>query len=412
MDFHEFDFLFLAGLFPNGMEEEIFRNSRGSVQQAANNLQWGFVRGFDENEINFSILNMVYIGSFPFRYKKAFIRSSAFSHKEGVNDENLGFCNITGLKYFSRAMRIRKRIKDWLRNPSEKRKVIIAYAMTNTFDSALRFAKKIDKKVITCLIVPDLPQFMNTNSKKRPLYSIFKSIDIKRQFTYARSIDSFVLLTRQMSSFFPNKPFTIVEGIAPDLSNGNAALAIDEWRGKKKILYAGALNQKYGILDLLEAFKLLDEEEYVLLVCGDGECKENVIADCRQHRNIVYLGSLTHDKALSYQILADVLVNPRKEDDDGFTQYSFPSKILEYLATKKPVVCYKLKGIPDEYDSILFYPAGNDNGLLASKIKEVAGMNDIQKANYIRHLKEFLLTKNSKYQVKKLLELLKQYNFD
>ena len=39
--------LFLCGLFPPDRKQEILKNSRGVVQNAANNLQWSMVEGFE-----------------------------------------------------------------------------------------------------------------------------------------------------------------------------------------------------------------------------------------------------------------------------------------------------------------------------------------------------------------------------
>ncbi len=67
------DIIFLTGLFPNEDYAEILKKSKGAVQNAANNLQWELVKGLDENlNSNFSLINSMYIGSFPKRYKSIF----------------------------------------------------------------------------------------------------------------------------------------------------------------------------------------------------------------------------------------------------------------------------------------------------------------------------------------------------
>ena len=65
------EILYLGGLFPKETEEEIINNSIGSIQNAANNLQWEIAKGLEENmESPISLLNSLYIGSYPKRYKK------------------------------------------------------------------------------------------------------------------------------------------------------------------------------------------------------------------------------------------------------------------------------------------------------------------------------------------------------
>jgi glycosyltransferase involved in cell wall biosynthesis len=49
---------------------------------------------------------------------------------------------------------------------------------------------------------------------------------------------------------------------------------------------------------------------------------------------------------------ADFMLNPRDPSWPG-TPYSFPSKLLEYLTTGKPIISTRLPGIPAEYFEVL-----------------------------------------------------------
>ena len=51
--------------------------------------------------------------------------------------------------------------------------------MTAPFTHILKYAKKLNSNIITCLVVPDLPRLMRTKKQKTFLYSILKEIDIK-----------------------------------------------------------------------------------------------------------------------------------------------------------------------------------------------------------------------------------------
>jgi hypothetical protein len=62
---------------------------------------------------------------------------------------------------------------------------------------------------------------------------------------------------------------------------------------------------------------------------------------------------LTSAKAKEYIDMADVLVNPRPNNEE-YTKYSFPSKNIEYLMTGKPVVGYMLDGMPPIYKEFMF----------------------------------------------------------
>src|SRR5574344_1750027 len=103
------DILFLGGLFPKETEEKIINNSIGSIQNAANNLQWELVKGLEEN-INgpITVLNSLYIGPFPKRYKKLIINTYEFSHNSGISkDKNVGFFNLTGIRMVSKYLSLK-----------------------------------------------------------------------------------------------------------------------------------------------------------------------------------------------------------------------------------------------------------------------------------------------------------------
>lgn len=137
-----YDILFLGGLFPKETENEILNNSKGVIQNAANALQWNIVKGFDENNRNIQILNSLYIGAFPFRYKKLFIKTYKFAHsKDAHNDINTGFINFPGYKHISRFNHLKKYLKKWALD-GKKDKAIVAYALTSIFVKAFRYIKK------------------------------------------------------------------------------------------------------------------------------------------------------------------------------------------------------------------------------------------------------------------------------
>ena len=130
----EFDLLFLTGLFPKEMYSEIINNSKGNVQNAANNLQWLFLNGFDDNNRNQTkILNSLFIGSFPKRYRVPSVKSFKFNHNDEstLEDINVGFVNLPVIKHFSKYYSILPHLKRWALKIDEKEKVLIAYAMTS-----------------------------------------------------------------------------------------------------------------------------------------------------------------------------------------------------------------------------------------------------------------------------------------
>jgi glycosyltransferase involved in cell wall biosynthesis len=400
------DVLFLGGLFPKEKENEILENSRGSVQNAANNLQWGIVLGLDANLPKpIKILNSLYIGSFPRRYKKLCIDTYPFSHIQGAKEDiNVGFLNLTGIKNFSRYLTLRSYVKEWVIKETKNKKVIIAYAMTPTFTQLLRYAKKVDDNIITCLIVPDLPQYMNLSATRNWAYDFLKHIEIKQISKDMEYIDSYVVLTRYMRHALNiSKPTIVIEGIATDVFEH--VDRIPQGNGTKTVLYSGGLAKKYGILELLNAFKRLPNENCRLVICGSGDAENEIIDASRRDKRIIFKGLLPRKEVLYLQKSSTILVNPRPNNEE-YTKYSFPSKIMEYLSSGVPMVAYKLDGIPSEYNDY-YYAIKEDEDGLYETLKEVLSKSkgELDRKGY--EAKNFILTnKNEKEQAAKIIEML------
>ena len=95
-------------------------------------------------------------------------------------------------------------------------------------------------------------------------------------------------------------------------------------------------------------------------------------------------------------------MNPRSNKEE-YTKYSFPSKTMEYLATGRPVLMHKLKGIPDEYDKYIFY-IGED---MAKSLQQIAQADPQMLADVGEKGKQFvLLNKNMKKQAEKIIRLI------
>lgn len=404
--YENLDVIFLAGLFPKKNEEEILKNSKGNVQNAANNFQWEIVNGLDANLLQKpQILNSLYIGSYPNRYKMMKIDTYDFSHSPNTKDINIGFINIAGIKHFSRYTTAKPYIKNWVENRNGRKKVIIAYAMTLPFTRLITYAKKLDSDITTCLIVPDLPQYMNLSSEKLWLYDVLKNIEIKEMKKDLKFIDSFVVLTKYMREALniKNVPSLVIEGISTKKFEDISDFKND--KSIKKILYSGGLEEKYGVVNLLKSFEKLTNKNYRLIICGSGGSEREVIDATQRDNRIIFKGLLPRTEVLRLQKSSTLLINPRPNNEE-YTKYSFPSKILEYLSSGTPVISYKLDGIPDEYFEHIFTVEDIPDGLFKS-LKEVLEKPEIELNEKGKQSREFVLReKNSTVQVGKILDMI------
>ena len=404
---YNLDILFLGGVFH---DEDIIKESKSNVQFAANVLQWNFIEALDKlNEHPVNLLNAIFIGSYPKFYKKALIKRKKWSHSSGANDIDIHFWNLPIFKKISRGWNLSKEIINWSIKKDGRKKVIIAYSMDYSILRAIKVAKETNIDIITCLIVPDLPQYMNLSSKKNGSYTFFKNIEIALIEGLQKYVDSYVLLTKYMNDSIniQNKPYIVIEGMVniDDQLLSKLTKKDEENNNIKTILYTGTLNKKYGIINLLEAFSMIDKENYRLQICGTGEAEKEILEMAHLDNRIDFKGRITREEAVKLQKNATVLINPRNSEEE-FTKYSFPSKIMEYLVSGVPTISYKLPGMPEEYNDYLYFISDNTVKSIADTLINVCEKNSQDLVNFGEKARKFVLSeKNNIKQVDRLLEI-------
>lgn len=394
----------LTGLFPRETQDEILEKSIGSVQSAANALQWNLVEGLDlHGQRPVKLFNSIYVGAYPWRYKDLLLKTYPFQHHPGAQDINAGFLNLLIYKHISKYRWLKPHLKAWALDGNDN-KVLVGYALTPEFVACLSYVKKVNPKVRTCIIAPDLPEFMNTSEVQSLHYRILKPLETSYIYNKLDEIDGFVLLTEAMKEFLQIKgKYVVVEGIATDSfleASGNKDLH------RRTFLYTGTLDKRFGILQLIEAFHRIPHPNYRLVLCGQGDAAPQINAAMKMDSRIEWKGLLERKEILRLQQGATVLVNPRLNKEE-FTKYSFPSKIMEYLSSGTPVIAYQLDGIPAEYDDYIYYVEDDDVDTLRDKMVEIGEQEQSELDQFGEKARDFVLqSKNKKVQAGKIIELL------
>lgn len=397
---------FLSGLFPRELRNDIIRNSKSNVQFAADALQWSLIRGLIPYFPTLQVFNTPFVGSYPLLYRKIKVRGLNFGKEEGFKGVNNPLLNIIGLKRRFIYHRTIKNLSDWAKNVKGEKYVLIYHPFKPYLSAAIKIKERHPDFHI-CLIVPDLPEY--TGAKKGIFSVLSKFVNTGLADTYSK-IDSFVLLSKHMVDRLPvgNKKWTVVEGIYDvneELKLDNLQRSDD--KDTRSIVYTGTLHEKYGILNLVEAFKLLKVKNTELVICGDGDAKEKIIAAGEEDKRIKYKGIVDRDEALKYQRQATLLVNPRNNSGGEFTRYSFPSKTMEYLASGSPALLYRLPGIPEEYFDHCFSLDDSSVQTLSRKIDEILALPRAQLVNTGLKAREFILNKkNPVNQCSKIADML------
>lgn len=364
--------IMICGVYSEKNEQEVLFYSKGYVEQSANIFQRKLIKGIEKNGIGHKIISAPFIGAYPMRYKKSSFCGFSVENEEF---EYVKFNNIWGIRNISRTISLKKRIKEYLDYESEDEFLILVYCPHTPFLEAAMYAKELKPKSKVCLIVPDLPQYMNLNEKRRGLYDFFKKYDIRRMERFFAMVDSFVILTEPMKDILKidNRPYIVVEGIVDLEKSCQYDKVCND--GCKRIVYTGKMNVKFGIKELVDSFMMIEDPTLRLVLCGDGDARSYVEKKATLDSRIEYKGMVTSAKAQEYIAMADVLVNPRPNNEE-YTKYSFPSKNIEYLMTEKPVVAYMLDGMPKYYEDFIYAIPNNTRNfgaiLLSACLKEKA----------------------------------------
>ena len=398
----EQDIVCLTGLFPEEYVDEINKYSLTGVQNAANKLQWGIVKGLDGLGENVTIFNSIYVGSYPRLYRKIMIPTFHFSHGSEKNDINIGFINIAGIKVLSRYYTVKRELDKWASVDSGREKVLLIYAMTTPFAQLAGYIKRKYSSIKVIYIIPDLPMYMNvTKVQESSVYRTRKKIE---EFLFHRSlknVDGYVLLTDGMKEWFTTDiNYTVVEGMAT-IDN---TIDVDNIKKKKQILYAGGIKREYGVIDLVSAFSQIDDPEWELVIYGDGTDMESVCEYAKKDMRIKIMGSAPNAVVMKHQREAALLINPRKNQE--MAKYSFPSKTLEYMLSGTPMLGYKLAGIPEEYYDNMFVIQDSENGM-EEALRKAMDLPETERIKMGEKAKHFVVKeKNPEKQCKKILELI------
>jgi glycosyltransferase involved in cell wall biosynthesis len=221
--------------------------------------------------------------------------------------------------------------------------------------------------------------------------------------------DGYIYLTEAMAQVVaPGKPYMVMEGIA-DLSN---VVPPEEKTGIKAVMYAGMLHEKYGIPELLEAFSNLDRADTELWLFGDGTAVPRILQAAERDSRIRYFGTVTRGEILDYERKATLLVNPRDPGED-FTQYSFPSKTIEYMLSGTPLLTTRLKGIPEGYFDYVFSANTNSPEELTRVLCHALAHTPEQLRKFGTDAQQFIVkNKGAQGQTARILEFFEEVMHD
>ena len=400
-------YLFCSSVFDMQDYDYLVSKSKTQLSLADHNLNLNVIRGMDEVLGHpIKLINNVQIPNYP-NYPKIWFKKHRWSHTEGAEDIHCGFINLPVLKHVTRAITTFAALRREITAAGKEPVCAVTYDMRLGICIAMKVAKWLYPRLHTCAVLPDIPAAVLTAStggdmnRKTRMWAAQKMRFIKQ-------FDSYVVLTEAMRtvSGIGDKPSVVMEGIY----NSHQPPLADKTTDKKVILYTGQLNPAYGLEVLFDAFEALyaTDQDYELWLCGGGKLVPTIEALAQRCPGVKYYGYVNTETVRRYQAEATVLINPRQNTDE-FTRFSFPSKTMEYLASGRPVIGYKLDGIPSEYDAYIQYVEDNSVEALRDKLVQVCSMSDAERQELGQRCRTFILeNKNPAAQCEQVVRMLEK----
>ena len=395
--------LLMSLLYPDEVYQEVAQNSKTGMQNQIDSYQKAFWEGISqclsEGE-TLRAVNALPVGIFPIHYRKWLLPRAAYQNGQITE---LGGINLPVIKQKIRQKRAEKALLSWAEASPENRTVLV-YTLYLPYLKAIAKVKKHIPDLKAAVIVTDLPNEYGLSSGRKGLLKRIEQRMGNEQLSLCRQMDGFVLLTQPMAEVVPceSKKTIVIEGL---IREGTPVPSAESGESPFEVLYTGTLSPELGIQELLDAFTALPDAR--LRICGGGVMQQQVESFAKQYPNIVFEGFVPHEKALALQAGADALINPRSPAG-LFTRYSFPSKTLEYMRSGKPVICYKLEGIPADYDPYLQYiPAPGADGIRQA-VEQLQKLTPRQRSELGQAARQYVLaSKNPAAQCKRLVEWLR-----
>lgn len=296
------------------------------------------------------------------------------------------------------------------------------YFNENKTDHILVYSVHLPYMFSACLVswltgIEIISIWTDPPSVKSPLDSKLKNrlrkFELKASKYLMSKFSKSIVITEALAlDFNPKKPWLVVDSIF-DMEASASTSTHDSISINEEIVftYTGTIDRKYGLDIMVEAFMGL-KDNVKLQIYGIGCDLDYLLERINSISNISYHGLVTIEEIVEIQKKSDYLLNIRNSEQD-FVKYSFPSKITEYINSGKPIISSRLKGIPDEYFSLLIPFSSNKSSELKKIILQTIEMSNENKfSDYNERLYKFKRTRTYDAWSLKIMNFLAVTNND
>jgi glycosyltransferase involved in cell wall biosynthesis len=337
-----FRVLFIGYLLPDRLESKILEQKNHPIQTQRFGLALlnALRLGFDDK---LEVLSFAQLFDFP---HSSFVIAPGAKWRidNKIQATMVSFINLPLLKHISRFLATYLFVFKWvLQNKPYNRIIIIHHVQSCKIWGVL-----LGQILAPCITVSFLTDDIGIPQKwEGGLLKNMRLLDVHLMKIGLQKISGIIAMTSKLAEkLAPGRPVLVI----PTIQNPNSAIPEKNIRDPKDdcftIVYTGGLNHGYGIGLLLDIFKQAKRPNWRLIITGWGEMQKVVEDFAENNPQVKYLGFLDSEGIAEVYRRADVFINP-KLTCSPTSDLAFPSKIVEYLNTGKPVVSTNLSIFDD-----------------------------------------------------------------
>lgn len=205
----------------------------------------------------------------------------------------------------------------------------------------------------------------------------------ERIFSQSHDYDGYICVTKEIDETInPNhRPSIIIEGLVED-----PAPYTPNENGERYIFYTGSLQEKYGIYNLIKAFKEINDDNLSLFLVGQPNKSTKFSNAIKNDKRIKVLGFAPNEKVLELERSALCCVNPSPYTED-LNRFCFPQKTLEYLSNCLTVTTRNTK-LQNTFQDCCIFHDGKTVASLKESIEHALNMSEEEKEKIVSSAKK------------------------
>lgn len=387
--------IFLGFVIPASTASAVFAiDTLPAVQ--THKFGWSLARALVSTGRETVVLSACPVQNFPHCRKITFPFSKL--SEGGVRGYVMPFLNVLVLKHVTRLLMCLLMLPAMVART--KAKWIIIHGTHSPFLIAALACKLLSVKV--AVVLTDMPGVPVATDGR--VSALLKRYDAAMLNTLVSKADALIALSPHLVSAYPRHPALIFPGIVDraiaDIAQGGQAAP----SRSLTVVYAGSLNEAYGVGMLLDAMKLIPDGVKLKLF-GRGDQETRIVEVAALDARVTYGGFKSMDDLMPELLDADILINPRPSNE-AFSINSFPSKLIEYMALGRPVLTTRLRSIPQTFHPHLNFIDDESPRGIMNALKAVRAVSSDALQVKAANAREFVLQELSEQSIGQKIDLL------